>query len=102
MEERVQKASLMNSKGLQALENVKRQQRRLELNSVKNFKENMLEIQERRQKAIQAETGIAKKGMKEFQVRERAAIVRQTEDRTAADQEIVESLYSLEVKLQVG
>lgn len=62
----------------------------------------MSEVAERRQKVLEFENGKAKQGQKDFLARERAARVRHTENTSAADQEIVESLYSLEVKLQVG
>ena len=62
----------------------------------------MMEVEVRRQKALEADAGKARQGQKEFLSRERAAKVRQNEDQSAVDQNIVESLYSLEVKLQVG
>ena len=62
----------------------------------------MVEHEERRQKQLLVESGRARQGQKDFLVRERAALVRNNEDKSAVDQEIVESLFSLEVKLQVG
>ena len=81
---------------------MKRQQRKLELNSVRNYKQNLAEIEERRLKAIELESGKARKGQNDFLTKERETQKRQVLDKSAADQDIVESLYSLEVKLQVG
>jgi len=92
----------MHSKGQQALESVKRQQRRLEINSVKNYKMNIQELEERRQKVSDAAQSKAKQGQREFLERERAQKVRLDEERLTTDQSIVQQLYSLEVKLKVG
>ena len=51
---------------------------------------------------MEVDAGKARKGLKEFLVRERTTQEKLTEDKNVADQEIVESLYSLEVKLQIG
>ena len=48
---RVHKANLLNQKGQQALEKVRKNQRRLELQSVKTFKANMKEVEDRRMRA---------------------------------------------------
>ena len=47
-EVRVHKANLLNQKGQLALEKVRKNQRRLEIQSIKNFKANMKEVEERR------------------------------------------------------
>jgi len=48
IEERVQKASQMSSKGQKALDKVKQQQRRIEFQANKSFKLNIKELEERR------------------------------------------------------
>ena len=50
MEDRISKAKEINQKGQVALDKVKKQQRKLELQSVRNYKQNMHEIEERRKK----------------------------------------------------
>lgn len=68
----------------------------------KSYKQNLIELEERRQKALQDATGKASLGKREFLEKERANIARFQEDQQNTDQSIVEQLYSLEVKLKVG
>ena len=60
------KANLLNQKGQQALEKVRKNQRRLELQSVKTFKANMKEVEDRRMRAQQLESGKARQDQRDF------------------------------------
>ena len=102
IDDRVRGANAMNVKGQVALQKVKKQQRMLEKQSVQKFKANMIEIEERRQKHLQDENGKAARGQKDFIKRERALHALANQNKEMADEAIVHSLYSLEVKLKVG
>ena len=53
LEERVMKANSFNLKGETALEKVKAKQRKLELQSIRSYKKDIKEMEERRNKALQ-------------------------------------------------
>ena len=102
MEEKVSKANATNQKGQFALDKVKRQQKRLEGASFKQFKASIAEVEDRKAKSLAHAESIAAQGKRDFLARERAAKERSANNTNQDDQAIVESLYTLEVKLKVG
>ena len=74
----------------------------LERESVKTYKKNMADLEERQKKAVEDDEAQARQGKKEFIKRDRALQARANQDRELNDETIVHSLYSLEVKLKTG
>ena len=81
---------------------MKKQQRRLEIQSIRSFKQNIQEVEDRIQKKQEFEDSKARQGQKDFKQRERDALARRKDDRVTADEQIVSQLYAVEVKLKVG
>lgn len=50
LDEKLLKCEKFNEKGIKAAEKVRKQQRRIEIQSVKNYKKNLIELEEKQKK----------------------------------------------------
>ena len=102
IEERINKANLLNKKGEKALEKVKQQQRRYEVTSVKKYRQHLKETEARLQSDLQTNANISLSQKKLFIQKEQNKIEQTNLIAENENMSVVQNLYNIESKLNTG